>query len=81
MLCRRAGDIPAWCVRACMHACPLTLYRVIVFGAVDYMSAWFNASRVKGMAESGFFLNVSNVMGEYVYGPQMQVCARVIMLA
>eukprot|EP00042_Codosiga_hollandica_P051105 m.622650 g.622650 ORF g.622650 m.622650 type:complete len:405 (-) comp58219_c1_seq10:195-1409(-) len=37
----------------------------------DYVAAWFPKYRVKAMAESGFFLNYTNIDGVAVYGQQM----------
>jgi hypothetical protein len=41
--------------------------------AADYIASFFPAARVKAMPVSGFFLNVSNLAGDYVYGTQMMV--------
>jgi hypothetical protein len=39
--------------------------------AADYIASYFPTARVKAMPVSGFFLNVINLDGDYVYGTQI----------
>ena len=44
----------------------------------DYVASFYPQATVKAMPVSGFFLNVTNVAGDYVYGTQMSVCGHVL---
>jgi hypothetical protein len=55
-----------------LYLYPLPVGLATYFHA-DYVASFYPQATVKAMPVSGFFLNVTNVAGDYVYGTQMSV--------